>query len=93
MVEVIISQNPKRNKSVGDFDYDFCINGWGHIKECNIGDYPKIFAIKVNDRERVDEVKNLILGANWREIYPMTNVTNLLQWQIHKFVGENVKNA
>lgn len=87
--EVIINDNPKRNRELGNFQYDFAICAWGTIgKECQDGDYVKTFFIKIKD-ENKEYYKNLILNANWKKIYPMTNTPNLLQWQVYKYVDEN----
>ena len=88
--EVIQNNNPKRNRELGDFKYDFAICAWGDIgKVCNDGDYAKTFFIKINDVNNFDYYKNLILNASWSKLYPMTNVPNLLQWQVYKYVMDN----
>lgn len=90
--EVIINNNPKRNRELGDFKYDFAICAWGASigKECNEGDFAKIFFIKIKD-DNLEYYRSLILNAKWCELYPMTNTPNLLQWQVYKYV-ENNKN-
>jgi len=89
--EVIKNQNPKRNKELGDFQYDIAICAWGAIgKECSVGQYAKTFYIKINDKPNFDYYKDLILHANWCELYKMTGTPNLLQWQVYKYVSENL---
>lgn len=90
--EVIKNQNPKRNKELGDFQYDIAICAWGAAigKECSVGQYAKTFYIKINDKLNFDYYKNLLLSADWCSIYKMTGTPNLLQWQVYKYVSENL---
>ncbi len=89
--EVIKNQNPKRNKELGDFQYDIAICAWGAVgKECSVGQYAKTFYIKINDKLNFEYYKNLLLGADWCSIYKMTGTPNLLQWQVYKYVKENM---
>lgn len=89
--EFIKNQNPKRNKELGDFQYDIAICAWGAIgKECSVGQYAKTFYIKINDKLNFDYYKNLLLSADWCELYKMTGTPNLLQWQVYKYVSENL---
>lgn len=89
--EVIINNNPKRNKELGDFKYDIAICAWGNGigNRCDEGEYAKIFFIKIKDIDNLDYYKNLILNAEWKEIYKMTNTPNLLQWQVYKYIEDN----
>ena len=89
--EVVVNSNPKRNRELGDFQYDIGICAWGNGigKQCEIGDYAKSFFIKIKDKDNFNYYKNLILNANWKELYPMTNTPNLLQWQVYKYIDEN----
>lgn len=90
IIEVIQNNNPKRNRELGDFEYDFAICAWGDIgKVCNDGDYAKTFFIKIKDICNFEYYKTLILSADWKTLYPMTNVPNLLQWQVYKYVLDN----
>lgn len=89
--EVIKNQNPKRSKELGDFQYDIAICAWGVIgKQCSVGQYAKTFYIKINDKHNFDYYKDLILHANWCELYKMTGTPNLLQWQVYKYVKDNM---
>jgi len=88
--EVIQSKDVKRNRDILDFKYDFGICAWGNIgKECSVGEFAKSFFIKIKDKDNFDYYKDLILSADWESIYPMTNVPNLLQWQVYKYIEEN----
>jgi len=90
--EVIKNQNPKRNKELGDFQYDIAICAWGAAvgKECSVWQYAKTFYIKINDKLNLDYYKNLLLNADWCNLYKMTGTPNLLQWQVYKYVKENM---
>jgi len=90
--EVIKNQNPKRNKELGDFQYDIAICAWGAAigKECSVGQYAKTFYIKINDKLNFDYYKNLLLSADWCELYKMTGTPNLPQWRVYKYVSENL---
>ena len=89
--EVIINGNPKRNRELGDFEYDLAICAWGASigKECSVGDFAKTFYIKIKDFENIEYYKNLIINAKWQELYPMTATPNLLQWQVCKYLEDN----
>jgi hypothetical protein len=52
--------------------------------------YAKTFYIKINDKPNFDYYKDLILNAKWCELYKMTGTPNLLQWQVYKYVSENL---
>jgi len=96
--ETVKSDNPKRNRVLGEFDYDFAINAWGGGfgknltigREAYEGQYVKMFYIKIKNGNI--RIKDAILSAQWDELYPMTATPNLLQWQVYKFVEEFVKN-
>ena len=34
--------------------------------------------------------KNLLLSADWCKLYKMTGTPNLLQWQVYKYVKDNM---
>jgi len=89
--EVIKNQNPKRNKELGDFQYDIAICAWGVIgKQCSVGQYAKTFYIKINDKPNFDYYKDLILSADWCKLYKMTGTPSLPQWRVYKYVSENL---
>lgn len=90
--EVIKNQNPKRNKELGDFQYDIAICAWGAAigKQCSVGQYAKTFYIRINDKLNLGYYKNLLLSADWCKLYKMTGTPNLLQWQVYKYVKENM---
>lgn len=92
--ESIINQNPKRQKIVNqnDFNYDIRICGWGAIgKQVDYpNQYVKEFCIKINNIKLKDRIIELILNTIWSDIYPMTASPNLLQWQVYKYLKEQI---
>lgn len=93
--ESIINQNPKRQKIVNqnDFSYDIRICAWGaalgkQVKHPN--QYVKEFCFKINNTKLKDKIINLILNTKWAEIYPMTATPSLLQWQVYKYIKEQI---
>ena len=90
--EVIKTNNSKRNRELGDFKYDLKVCAWGAIgKICSDDEnYAKTFYIKIKDELNFDKIYNLIKNAKWRELYPMTATPNLLQWQVYKYIKENL---
>ena len=92
--ESIINQNPKRQKIVNqnDFNYDIRICGWGAIgKQVDYpNQYVKEFCIKINNIKLKDRIIELILNTKWAEIYPMTATPNLCQWQVYKYIKEQI---
>lgn len=95
--EAKINQNPKRNKIVlkSDFDYDVRICAWGNGNKIGKivdfdGQYVKEFCIKINNIKYRNKIINLIKNVKWREIYPMTNASNLVLWQVYKYIKEQI---
>ena len=59
-------------------------------KTCSVGEYAKSFFFKIEDELNFQYYKELILNADWGSIYKMQGVPNLLQWQVYKYVSENI---
>jgi len=80
------------NRELGNFKYNMAICAWGNAigNLCEEGDYAKIFYIKIKDVKNYDKIYNLIKNAKWRELYPMTATPNLLQWQVYKYLKEQL---
>ena len=90
-----ISQNPKRQKIINkeDFNYDIRICGWGAATGKQV-DYPnqyaKEFCIKINNIKLQTKIIKLLKDVDWVKEYPMTSTPNLNQWQIYKYIKDNV---
>ena len=80
-----------------DFKYDIKMLAWGTATNGrNIGcflsedeSYAKTFYIKIHKQEYKDKIVQLLKDVKWQEIYPMTAVPNLLQWQVYKYIEDN----
>jgi len=96
--EVIKNDNPKRNRELGDFEYDIKMLAWGRATNgrdvgCFLSideSYAKTFYIKIKDKDNYNKIYGLLKNAKWKELYPMTAVPNLLQWQVYKYIEENI---
>jgi len=99
--EAIKNKNSKRNKIVSkkDFDYDIRIKAWGGGVErtSRLGreveyesQFAKEFCIKINNKKYKNKIINLIKNVHWEYIYPMTATPNLLQWQVYKYLKEQI---
>ena len=85
------------NKQVKDYDIRIC--AWGGYKDGNSGignevkyenQYAKEFCIKVYNEKYKNEIIELIKNADWRKLYPMTASPNLTQWQVYKYIKEQI---
>ena len=90
--DVKIIEVRQGNKRCEDYDYAIC--SWGsvgkEISNPNSRQFAKEFYIKiVNDYYRNDILK-LLKDANWIEIYNMNPTYNLLQWQVYKYLKEQI---
>lgn len=98
IIERIKNKNPKREKKfdVENENYDLRILAWGNgfnigrVLEKTEKQYAKEFIIVIHN----DNYRNLIIeklkSVNWRNEYPMTNASNLLQWQVYKYLKEQI---
>lgn len=87
-----------RNKIVDD--YDIRIMAWGGGKKtqgkqlgCEVDfpeQYAKEFCIKIHNEKYKEQIIHIIKNTNWAEIYPMTATPNLLQWQVYKYIKEQI---
>jgi hypothetical protein len=82
-------------------DYDLRIMAWGGDKNPDgknlIGkevefenQYAKEFAIKIHNAKYKDKIIKLLKEVNWLKLYPMTATPNLLQWQVYKYIKEQI---
>lgn len=77
-----------------NFDYDIRISAWGNGSMGKVveyaNQYSKEHCIKIYNEKHKAKVIELIISANWREIYPMTSMASLTQWQIYKYIKEQI---
>lgn len=85
------------NKKVKD--YDLRLLAWGGgINNLPLGGflfeddkkYAKEFYIKINDEQYKNQIIDLLKTVDWVKEYPMTATPNLLQWQIYKYIKEQI---
>ena len=94
-------KNSKRSQLItkNDFNYDIRIMGWGggigRINQlgCEVqyeGQFAKEFLIKIKNITYKEQVLKLIKNVHWGDIYLMTATPNLCQWQILKYIKEQI---
>lgn len=93
--EDVVSKNPKRNKRVKkeDFNYDIRISFWGASTGNEVEyerQYSHEFCIKIKNLALKDEVLDLIKTTNWIDIYPKKPPLTLYQWQVYKYLKEQI---
>ena len=80
------------NKTCNDFDFAIC--AWGSvgkvITEPNSRQYAKEFYIKINNNNYKDKIIQVLKDSKWTELYPMTATPNLLQWQVYKYLKQQI---
>lgn len=92
-VDIIELRNNKNFKKYNGFDYDFAICAWGSIgKEVKCpNEYTKEFYFVIHNKQLKDIIIQLLKTTKWSDIYPMTATPNLLQWQVYKYLKEQIK--
>lgn len=75
-----------------DFKYDIGICSWGYVgKEVEYeGQYNQELYISINKIELKEKVLTIIKNANWSELYPMTTTPRLKQWQVLRYIKEQI---
>ena len=98
--ERIKSSNPKRNKDIDNPKYyDLRLLAWGTGKnglklggfsDSTYKQYSKEFYIKIHNKKYKNKIIELLRDVNWCKKYPMTATPNLLQWQVYKYLKEQI---
>lgn len=52
--------------------------------------YAKEFIIKIHNTIYKDKIIRLLNNVNWVKEYSMTATPNLLQWQVYKYIKEQI---
>lgn len=78
-----------------DFQYDIGICTWGsvgvEIKTIeDQGKYNQELYIRVNNLGLKDKILQIIRSADWNEIYPMTTMPRLKQWQVCRYLSQQI---
>lgn len=75
-------------------EYDYAICAWGSVgKEItspNNRQYAKEFYIKIYNQQLKDKIMQLLKNVDWVNEYQMTATPNLLQWQVYKYLKEQI---
>ena len=82
-----------RNQHIpNDFKYDVGMCSWGYIgKEVEYeGQYNQELYIRINNLNFKDQILKLIKNADWSALYPMTTTPRLKQWQVLKYLKDNI---
>jgi predicted RNA methylase len=87
-----ITEVRKQSKIATDFDYAIC--SWGsvgkEIVNANSGEFAKEFYIEILNDDNYDKVYDLLKNTDWIEQYDMVGTPNLLQWQVYKYIDEQM---
>lgn len=88
--DVEINEVRLGNKDIKNYDFRIC--AWGNVgKEVEYpNQYAKEFCIKILNTTYKNKIIELIKNANWCELYPMTTTPNLPQWQVYKYLKEQI---
>lgn len=85
------------NKNILDFDLRLLAWGTGenNIKLGGLLNnsnkkYAKEFFIIIHNKSLKDKIIDILKNVDWCEIYPMTATPNLLQWQVYKYLKEQI---
>ena len=93
--DVIIKEARKgvTNKITDDYDIGICSFGWSVGKEPEyIGQYANEFYLYIKNDDLKDTIIDYIKNANWREIVNMTGIEKINQWQVFKYLKDNIEN-
>lgn len=74
-----------------DEQYDLMICFWGAIgRKCNKGDYSHIMGIKIHNNLYKEKIIEILSVVNWKNIYNFVATLALYQWQIYKYLKEQI---
>lgn len=89
--DVSIVEVRLNNKAVSGYDMRICAWGASIGKELKYdGQYAKEFCIFIHNKEYKDRILKLLREVKWAELYNMTATPNLLQWQVYKYLKEQI---
>ena len=87
----IIEFRSKDASLVSQDEYDLLFCFWGAIgKICNKGDYSHIMGIKIHNNKHKEHIIEILLNVNWFEKYQFVASPALYQWQVYKYLKEQI---
>ena len=95
--DIAITEVRLNNKIVNDYDLRLLAWGTGNnnlplggILSEKDKKYAKEFYIKIHNEEYKSQIIKLLKDVDWVKEYSMTATPNLLQWQIYKYIKEQI---
>ena len=91
--DIIMKEYRKGKTNNIDVNYDIgiCSFGWSVGKNVNyIGQYSSELYFYIVNKNMKQNIINLINNVKWEEIYPMTATPRLKQWQVYKYIKEQI---
>jgi hypothetical protein len=88
--DVNIIEVRQGNKVVNDYDLRICNFGSVGKESKYPNQYTHEFCIKVNNTKYKNQIIDLIKKTNWKDIYGMTASPALYQWQVYKYIKEQI---
>lgn len=86
-----VSTHEKTKKENFKYDLRICIFGSSIGKEVEFeGQYVKESCIKIHNDSYKEKIIHILRSANWCDIYNMTKSPNLSNWQIYKYIKEQI---
>lgn len=75
-----------------DEQYDLMICFWGASTgcKCNKGDYSHVMGIKIHNDLYKEKIIEILSVVNWKNIYNFVATPALYQWQIYKYLREQI---
>lgn len=93
--DVDIFESNSRKKITGNFDIR--IKSWGASKTSRIGheveypnQYAQEFCIRIHNTKYKEEILALLRNTVWEDVYAMKANPTLVQWQVYKYLKEQV---
>ncbi len=91
LIDIEIIEIRQNNKVVNDYDYRICNFGAATGKEVEYaGKYAHELAIKIHNNKFKNDILKIMKNTQWNKIYHMTSTPALYQWQIYKYLKEQI---
>jgi len=86
-----VAKGKSRNDKVPEM-FDYCISSFGTIgKECKLPyEYSQQMYFIINNELLKDKIMNIIKNANWYNLVQNIKIPRLLQWQVIKYLKEQI---